>query len=345
MTFHILTPDAQYADDALVERETVGEQFRFDIHRLRDGAEIPDESLAQCDGMLVWHEVQVTADIIARMPRCRAIVRAGAGFDNIDLEAAGAAGIAVANTPDYGTSEVADHAIALMLSLTRGIARYHEVLSVDPIDGFDVTTAPLVRRIRQRTLGIVGLGRIGTATALRAKAFGMRIVAYDPYISRGQEIALGVERVDRLQDLLPQCDIVSIHTPLTEETRHMIDGAAMAAMPDHAILVNTARGAVIDIDALHDALKAGSIAGAALDVLPAEPPPDPLPPLVQAYVDRADWLAGRLVLTPHAAWGSPESARDVRRLSMETLVAHLRDGELRNCVNLEFLNPDGRSVR
>ena len=322
MTFHILTPDAQYADDALVERETAGEQFRFDIHRLRDGAEIPDESLERCDGMLVWHEVQVTAGIIARMPRCRAIVRAGAGFDN---------------TPDYGTSEVADHAIALMLSLTRGIARYHEVLSVDPIGGFDVTTAPLVRRIRQRTLGIIGLGRIGTATALRAKAFGMRVVAYDPYISRGQEIALGVDRFDRLEDLLPQCDIVSIHTPLTEETRHMIDGAALGALPDHAILVNTARGAVVDIDALHDALKAGSIAGAALDVLPEEPPPEQLPPLVQAYVERADWLAGRLVLTPHAAWGSPESARDVRRLSAETLVAHLRDGELRNCVNLDCL--------
>ena len=338
MTFQILSPDAQFADDAVVERETAGDLFRFDIHRLRDGAEIPEESLARCDGVLLWHEVRMSADIIARMPRCRVIVRAGAGFDNIDLEAAGAAGIAAANTPDYGTSEVADHAIALMLSLTRGIARYHEVLSADPTGGFDVTTAPLVRRIRQRTLGIVGLGRIGTATALRAKAFGMRVVAYDPYVSRGQELAVGVDRVDRLDDLLTQCDVVSVHTPLTEETRNMIDAAALAAMPDHAILVNTARGAVVDIDALHDALKAGTIAGAALDVLPAEPPPDPLPPLVRAYVDKEDWLAGRLVLTPHAAWGSPESARDVRRLSVETLVAHLRDGELRNCVNLEFLD-------
>ena len=338
MSFHILTPDAQYADDAVVERRTAGDLFRFDIHRLRNAADIPEESLAICDGMLVWHEVTMTPDIIARLPRCRVIVRAGAGFDNIDLAAAGAAGIAVANTPDYGTSEVADHAIALMLSLTRGIARYHETLSTDPIGDFTVTTAPLVRRIRGRTLGIVGLGRIGTATALRAKAFGMRVMAYDPYIPRGQEIAVGVDRVDRLEDLLRHSDIVSLHTPLTEETRHMFDAGAFAAMPSHAILVNTARGAVIDIDALHDALKAGTIAGAALDVLPVEPPPDPLPPLIRAYADRADWLAGRLVLTPHAAWGSPESAEDVRRLSVETLMAHLRDGELRNCVNLDVLN-------
>lgn len=343
MTFQILTPDAQYADDGSVERRTAGDGFRFDIHRVRDAAELPEESLAQCDGIVVWHEVQVTADVIACLPRCRAIVRAGAGFDNIDLAAAGAAGIAVANTPDYGTSEVADHAIALMLSLTRGIARYHEVLTAEPIGGFDVTAAPLVRRIRGRTLGIVGLGRIGTATALRAKAFGMRVVAYDPYISRGQEIAVGVDRVDRLEELLGQSDVVSLHTPLTEETRHMIGAAALAAMRPHAILVNTARGAVVDIDALHDALKAGTIAGAALDVLPEEPPPEALPPLVRAYAEKADWLAGRLVLTPHAAWGSPESAEDVRRKSVETVVAHLRDGELRNCVNLDLLDRTRRS--
>ncbi len=342
MAFQILTPDAQYADDAVVERRTAGDGFRFETHRVRDAAELPEGSLTDCDGLLVWHEVQVTADLVARLARCRVIVRAGAGFDNIDLAATGAAGIAVANTPDYGTSEVADHAIALMLALSRGIARYHEVLSAAPIEGFDVTVAPLVRRIRQRTLGIVGLGRIGTATALRAKAFGMRVVAYDPYISRGQEIAVGVDRVDRLDDLLAHCDIVSLHTPLTEETRHMIDAAALAAMPDHAILVNTARGAVVDIDALHDALKAGVIAGAALDVLPVEPPPDPLPPLVRAYADKAEWLAGRLVLTPHAAWASPESAEDVRRKSVETLVAHLRDGELRNCVNLDHLDQTRR---
>ncbi len=342
MTFQILTPDAQYADDAVVERRTAGDGFRFDIHRVRDAGDLPEASLAACDGIVLWHEVKVTADVIERLPRCRAIVRAGAGFDNIDLAAAGAAGIAVANTPDYGTSEVADHAIALMLSLTRGITRYHEALSDDPISGFDVTVAPLVRRIRQRTLGIVGLGRIGTATALRAKAFGMRVVAYDPYVSRGQEIAVGVDRVERLGDLLGQSDVVSLHTPLTEETRHMIDAAALAAMQPHAILVNTARGAVVDIDALHDALKAGTIAGAALDVLPAEPPPEALPPLVRAYSDRAEWLAGRLVLTPHAAWGSPESAEDVRRKSVETVVAHLRDGELRNCVNLEVLDPARR---
>ena len=342
MTFHILTPDAQYADDADIERAAAGDLFAFEIHRLRDAAAIPEDSLARCDGVLLWHEVRIDARAIARMPRCRAIVRAGAGFDNIDLAAAGAAGIAVANTPDYGTSEVADHAIALMLSLTRGIARYHEVLTADPVGGFVVTGAPLVRRIRQRTLGIVGLGRIGTATALRAKAFGMRVVAYDPYVPRGQEIALGVERVDRLEALLRRSDVVSLHTPLTEETRHMIDATALSAMPPHAILVNTARGAVVDIDALHDALKRGSVAGAALDVLPVEPPPDPLPKLVRAYADRAEWLAGRLVLTPHAAWGSPESAEDVRRLSVETLIAHLRDGELRNCVNLEFLDPARR---
>ncbi|NNG04668.1 MAG: C-terminal binding protein, partial [Inquilinus sp.] len=321
-----------------VERRTAGEACSFEIHRLRDAAAIPAGSLETCDALLVWHEIEVTPALVARLTRCRVIVRAGAGFDNIDLGAAGAAGIAVANTPDYGTSEVADHAIALMLSLTRGIARYHETLVGDPVGAFTPTTAPLPRRIRGRRLGIVGLGRIGTATALRAKAFGMEVIAHDPYLPRGQEIAVGVARADLLDDLLRQCDVGSLHTPLNDETRGLIGAEALAVMPAHAILVNTARGAIVDIDALHGALKESRIAGAALDVLPEEPPPEPLPPLIAAYAERADWLAGRLVLTPHAAWYSPESAEDVRRKSVETLLAHLVDGEPRNCVNLEVLN-------
>ena len=123
------------------------------------------------------------------------IVRAGVGFDHIDLEAAGRVGIPVCNTPDYGTSEVADHAIALMLALTRGIVCFHENLVRDPVGGFDSSRAPLVRRLRGRTFGVVGFGRIGTATALRAKAFGFRVVGYDPYASAGTEIAIGIERL------------------------------------------------------------------------------------------------------------------------------------------------------
>ncbi|MCB9946618.1 MAG: C-terminal binding protein [Rhodospirillaceae bacterium] len=335
--FLVITPDAQYPDDGEVERPVMGSGARLEIYRERDLHRLPAGRVAQADAFLVWHEVAFDRASIAALPRCRVIVRAGVGFDHIDLAAAGEAGIPVCNTPDYGTSEVADHAIALMLTLARGIATYHDALRADPVGSFVPALAPGVTRIRGRRLGIVGLGRIGTATALRAKAFGLEVVAYDPYVSRGQEIAVGVGRVDTLAELLAGSDVVSLHAPLTEETRGMIDAAALAAMPRHAFLINTARGAIVDHLALLEALQSGGIAGAALDVLPQEPA-DPDHPLIKAYTAKPSPLAGRLVLTPHAAWFSPQSARDARRLSTETLMAYLTRGDLRNCVNGSYLS-------
>jgi phosphoglycerate dehydrogenase-like enzyme len=331
--FRLFTPDAQYADDGIIERRTAGADVDWEIHRAATARELPAEGLAACDALVTWHAMPIDRALIAMLKRCRIIVRAGVGFDHIDLEAAAAAGIPVANTPDYGTSEVADHAIGLMLALSRGIVSYHQHLVADPHAGFDYTVAPLVRRLRGRTFGVVGLGRIGTATALRARAFGMHVVAYDPYVSRGTEIAVGVARVETLAELLASSDVVSLHTPLTNETRGMIDAATLSRMKRDAILINTARGAIVDVPALIEALRARVIAGAALDVLPIEPPaPDDA--IARAYRARHDPLVGdRLLLTPHAAWSSPESVSDARRLAVETAMLYLRDGRLRNLIN------------
>ena len=176
---------------------------------------IPEQLIGDADALVVWHETLIDQPFIDRLQRCKVIVRAGVGFDHIDLEAAARAAIPVCNTPDYGTSEVADHALALLLALTRGITAYHEHLRLDPVGNYDFTRAPLVRRIRGTVMGIVGLGRIGTATALRAKAFGMRVIAFDPYLPSGTEIAVGVERVGSLEALLSASDVVSLHAPLT----------------------------------------------------------------------------------------------------------------------------------
>ncbi|MEZ5666845.1 MAG: C-terminal binding protein [Alphaproteobacteria bacterium] len=336
-TLHLLTPDAQYADDAVVERETAGPGVRWTIQRERRPERLDQDAIATADAVVVWHEMPIDHDFIRRLKACRIIVRAGVGFDHIDLEEAGRAGIPVANTPDYGTSEVADHAIALMLAFTRGIVSYHNALVHDVHAGFDCTVAPLVRRIRGRTFGVIGLGRIGTAAALRARGMGMRIVAYDPYVSRGTEIALGVERTESLEALLQQSDVVSIHCPLTAETRNMIDAAALGRMKRDAILVNTARGAIVDIPALIAALRDGTIAAAGIDVLPVEPPAreEAIGEAMRAF--QGTDLAHRLILTPHAAWGSPESAHDARRLAVETAMLYLRQGILRNCVNAQWL--------
>ncbi|HEV7433318.1 MAG TPA: C-terminal binding protein, partial [Pseudorhizobium sp.] len=329
---------AQYPDDAQVERQTSGEQVDWDIYRERSPENIPAAVLANCDAMVVWHEMPVTAAVIAQLDRCKIIVRAGVGFDHIDLDAASQAGIPVCNTPDYGTSEVADHAIALMLTMRRGIGSYHRNLMQSPSGGFDHASAPLVARLRGKTFGVVGLGRIGTATALRAKAFGMRVLAYDPLVSRGTEIAVGVDRCDRIEDLLAQSDVVSLHCPLTRESHKLINAERLAQMQPHALLINTARGAIVDIEALLDALRKGTIAGAGIDVLPAEPPA-PEDAIALAYANGADPIVGeRLFLTPHAAWSSPESVADARRLSVETAMQYLRDGALRNLVNAPLQN-------
>jgi phosphoglycerate dehydrogenase-like enzyme len=331
--FHLLTPDAQYADDGLVERRTSGTDADWWIFRARTRADIPADALARCDGLVVWHEMAIDRDVIGRLDRARIIVRAGVGFDHVDLEAAAEAGIPVCNTPDYGTSEVADHAIALMLALRRGIVTYQAALEAAPQAGFDYKSAPLVKRLRGTCFGVVGLGRIGTAAALRAKAFGMRVVAFDPYLSRGSEIALGIERVESLEALLAESDVVSLHCPLTPETRGLIDAKALAAMRRDAILVNTARGAIVDVPALIEALEQGVIAGAGIDVLPVEPPPPGDAMSIALSTLAGSRLEGRLLVTPHAAWSSPESVEDARRLAVETAMIYLRGGPLRNLVN------------
>jgi D-3-phosphoglycerate dehydrogenase len=332
-SFRLLTPDAQYPDDGVIERRTAGSDAEWDIRRARRLDELPGDSLERCDAIVVWHEMKIDKAFLSNLKRCRIIVRAGVGFDHIDLEAAAAAGIPVCNTPDYGTSEVADHAIGLMLALRRGIVSYHRNLMNDPRGGFDYSKAPLVRRLRGRIFGIVGLGRIGTATALRAKAFGMQVLAYDPHVSRGAEIAVGVDRTDRLEDLLKASDVVSLHCPLTDETRNMINATTLAAMNPNGILINTARGAIVDIPALIDALRKGVIAGAGIDVLPVEPPRED-DAVTEAYRAGKDPIVGeRLILTPHAAWSSPESVSDARRLAVETAMLYLREGRIRNLVN------------
>ncbi len=332
-SFRLLTPDAQYADDALIERATAGTGVTWDIFRERSPECIPDEAFARCDAMVVWHEMPIDAALISKLKNCRIIVRAGVGFDHIDLDSAARAGIPVCNTPDYGTSEVADHAVALMLTMRRGIASYHRNLMASPQEGFDHSRAPLLGRLRGQTFGIVGLGRIGTAAALRAKAFGMRVLAYDPQVSRGTEIAVGVDRCDSIEELLEQSDVVSLHCPLTADTGAMINADRLSMMRKSAILINTARGAIVDIEALIEALRDGTIAGAGIDVLPTEPP-SPSDAIAIAYAGGHDALVGeRLFVTPHAAWSSPESVADARRLSVETAVQFLRDGRMRNLVN------------
>ncbi|WP_436644307.1 C-terminal binding protein [Microbaculum sp. FT89] len=344
MSEYILHPDAQFPLPADIEAEVYGSAFGVRAYLPADTASIPDDVWAGASGLVCYHEVAVTAAVLDRMSKCRVVVRAGVGFDNIDLQAAGERGIAVCNTPDYGTTDVADHAIALTLAFLRGITFYNRAIEADPLAGWRFDTAPSVRRLSTQTFGVVGLGRIGTATALRAKALGMRVIFFDPYKPTGTELAVGLERCATLDDLLAAADIVSLHTPLTEETRHIMNAATFAKMKPEAILINTGRGPSVDLDALADALLSGHVAAAGLDVLEQEPP-SPDSKLVAAWRAPDSPIRDRLVLTPHAAFYSPSSLIDLRRKSAVVALGYLQEGDSRDLVNRDLLDQTAAARR
>jgi C-terminal binding protein len=321
MTVTVLYPEAMYPDDS-VERAVFGPGVVIRRRATTTLAELSDSDCADVDGLMIFRHWAREADI-ARFPRLRAVVRMGVGYDRLDRAAAAAREILICNCPDYGTTEVADHAITLALALRRGLLLHHEAQRRDPPAGWTQIEDPLVRRAGSQTFAILGLGRIGTAVALRARAFGFKVVFFDPYRPNGTELALGIARAPTLAALLAQADILSVHAPLTRETRGLLDRAALSLLPPGAVVVNTARGPILDLDALGDLLRSGHLAGAGLDVLPVEPPADPVAPLLAAYRARAPWLEGRLIVTPHSAFHSPEAWDDIRLKSAETMRAAL----------------------
>ena len=317
----ILYPEDSYPDQS-VEREIYGPDARLVIRNVEDLMDLDQADCDDVEGLCVFRRM-VTAPVIARFPKLRVIVRMGVGYDRVDRIAAAARGIMVCNVPDYGTMEVADHAMALVLALRRGIVLHHESQRGNPPAAWTYTRDPLLRRLSVQRLGLLGLGRIATAVALRAKAFGFDVVFFDPLRPNGVDLALGVRRVRSLDELMAQSDVLSIHTPLTPETTGLIGARELALMPQGAILVNTARGPIVDIDALEAALRSGHLAGAGLDVIPVEPPVEPIPTLLKAYRDREAWCEGRLIITPHSAFFTPEAWDDIRRKSAETMAAAL----------------------
>jgi D-3-phosphoglycerate dehydrogenase/C-terminal binding protein len=287
------------------------------------------------DGIVV-SRVPINREVVAHLKRARIVVRNGVGYDVVDLEACGAAGIPVCNVPDYGTTEVADSAVAMMLAFARGTVALDAALRADLKGGWTHVHNVTARRLRGACYGVLGLGRIGTASALRARAFGMSVAFYDPYLPNGAELALGFTRTRTLHELLGMADVVTIHSPLTGETKALIDAKAVAAMKPGAYLLNTARGPICDTAALVEGLKSGRLAAVGLDVLPVEPA-STADPLVAAWQANEPWIRGRVLLGPHAGFFSPDSFVDLRRKAIETAYDYLRDGKLANCVNAEFL--------
>src|SRR6184192_1729450 len=252
----------------------------------------PEEFLAQaedCDALLNTYAGPITAEVMARMPKCRIIARYGIGVDTIDLDGATQAGIIVTNNPTYCIEEVADHTMALVLACARKVPLYDRLVRSSR---WEVPPGKPMFRLSGRTLGLVGFGNIARQVAVRAAAFGMRVVFADPFVAAGQFKEPGTKV--ELDALLAEADFVSVHPPLTGQTRKMIGDAALAKMKQTAFLINCARGPVVDTDALVRALDAGKIAGCALDTIDPEPLPE-----THLLRNREN-----VIINPHVAWYS-----------------------------------------
>lgn len=331
MTFNVLWPAMRWPGNREIEISSVGEHKAHFFERYDD---VPDDIWAACDAVVSVGDIP--AQFREKMPRCRIFVTPKVGFDNIDGKSWAELGVPVCNVPDYGTQEVADHAIALMLDLMKGITFHTRELKKDPRGLWRPALNPFGKRLSVCTFGVVGVGRIGTAAILRAKAFGMDVVMYDPFRENGTELSLGIRRVHSLKELFGQSDVVSLHLPLSTETEKLINADVLEASKDGLILINTARGPIIDLDALYTALKNDTIQAAGLDVLPEEPA-DPEHPLIKAWAANEEWIDHRLTLTPHSAFFTPESVYDMRYKGGEVAINYLGEGRLNNCVNSQWL--------
>jgi D-3-phosphoglycerate dehydrogenase len=279
-------------------------------------------------GILVQY-ASITAEVMDALPDLRVVSRYGVGLDSVDVDAATERGIAVCNVPDYGTESVSDHAIGLALSAARGIPRLDRGVRAG---SFDLVAVRPLYQTAGRVFGVVGVGLIGTATARKAKGLGYEVIGHDILAAPGEVSFHGALSVS-LDELLERSQVISLHVPLTDQTRHMIGAEQFAQMRPDVIVVNTSRGGVIDTHALVEALRAETILGAAIDVHEQEPVPPDHPLMTFDSV----------VLTPHLAWYTEESYSELKRRTAQNVVDLVAGRVPRNIVNPEVLGAPGRN--
>lgn len=282
------------------------------------------EIIGEYSALVVRSQTKATARLLAAATKLRAIGRAGVGVDNVDVEAATKHGVIVMNTPGGNTISTAEHAFSLLMSLARNIPQAHGTVKAGKWDRKSFEGVELYGK----TLAILGMGRIGTEVARRAMAFGMTVLAYDPYLSASRARALQVELVENLDDILPRADFVTMHMPSTPETHHMLDARRLALAKKGIRIVNCARGGLVCEAALYEALKSGQVGGAALDVYEVEPPPADFPLRDLPNV----------VFTPHLGASTAEAQENVGIEIAQSIRAALLEGEIRNAVNMPSID-------
>ncbi len=278
-------------------------------------------ALQAADGCIVRSATTITAPMLAEPGKLKAIARAGVGVDNIDVEAASRAGIIVMNTPGGNAVAAAEQTIALMFALARHIPAADASMKAGKWERNKFVGTQLTGK----TLGVIGLGRIGREVARRASGLDMHVIGFDPFIMPEKAAEFGIKAVQRVDDLLPVCDYLTVHTPLTDETRNLIDRPQIAKLKPDVRLINVARGGIYNEDALADALQSGAIAGAALDVFELEPPP----------ADCKLLKSRNLIATPHLGASTVEAQDAVAREAAQLLIDFLQRGVVQSAVNAD----------
>jgi D-3-phosphoglycerate dehydrogenase / 2-oxoglutarate reductase len=323
-TYKVVITDFGSPENELEDAELRASGLNIDLIRLN--AKTPQELLPHvldADALIVqW--TKIPREIIQSLSKCKVISRYGIGVDMIDLAAAGEHGIMVCNTPDYCIDEVSTHTLTFVLMLNRQIVPQNQHVRAG---NWGPPAPKPPSRLSTQTIGIVGVGNIGRVVVQKAKAFGLTVLAYDPYLSAEKLIEIGAQRVE-LDALLQQADYVCLHCPLTEETHHLISLSRLKMMKPTAYLINMARGPIVDQAALYQALVDKTIAGAAVDVFEQEPP----------SVDEPILKLDNVIFTPHLSSWSAESFVQLRKEAAQNVVVALQGNYPRSIVNRKYLN-------
>lgn len=309
--------------DGLALLDAAAPRIQYDVRTGLKGAELR-QALQEYDGAICRSGVKITAESLEGNRRLRAIVRAGVGTDNIDKTAATRLGIIVMNTPTGNTLSTAEHTFALLLALSRNVAPAYHSLT----DGKWERNAYMGSQLADKTLGIVGLGRIGQEVAKRAIAFQMRVIGFDPFLPAEQAAKMGIERVDQVSDMLPRVDYLTVHTPLTPETKYLVGMRELEVLKHGVRLINCARGGIYEEAALIEGLKTGKIGGVALDVFEQEP-----------CTDSPLYKMKNVLCTPHLGASTEEAQTQVAVEAVQLLVQYLTTGEVRHAVNMASIDP------
>lgn len=310
--------DTIFPDTSIEQDVFQSEQMDFALSPSSETASLCEHG-QHADALLVVY-ADINARVIESLDRCKVIVRAGIGYNNVDVEAASRKGIIVANVPDYCHDEVADHTFALFLALTRKICTLNAQVRQG---GWDANLGKNVPQLKGKSFGLLGCGAIGQQVATRARAFGMKVIGFDPYRPEDFFTENSIARFDDLENFLREVDYLSLHVPLTDATRNIINTTALEIMKSSAVIINTSRGGLVHEEDLYDALMEERIAGAALDVLEREPP-EAAPAL-----SRLD----NVIITPHTAFLSADSVAALRTKASQEIVRVIKSGGALNPIN------------